>query len=78
MGKVRHTFGLAIFLGLIAAACWIWVSYPQLGRLELLRPWRAELTSWRLPILALLLFAMLSGLQWLWEKLFDRPGKSES
>lgn len=73
MAQFRRLIGLAVFLLLIAAAYWAWNAYPELGGLELLRPWRGELATWRIPLLAIAAFFVLSVLQWLVER-FDKIG----
>lgn len=60
MGGLRHILGLVAAMTLIVAAVWVWQSYPGWVRMEPFRPWRADLMTWRIPILALVGFGVLS------------------
>lgn len=62
--SLRHIAGVALTLALIAGAVWVWNQYPIWLREPFLRPYRADLLTWRIPILAILGFAVLSGLHW--------------
>ena len=76
MAGFRHALGLTLALALVVGAAWCWNAYPDLVRLEPLRPWRGELMTWRIPILAIAAFLFLSLLQWVASKLVKPPTES--
>lgn len=75
MNAVRHVLGLALVIligvGLLAA----WLYYPDFVRWEPIRPYRAFLVEWRLPILAVGGFLVLTFAEWAYGKALHRGGR---
>ena len=68
MTTLRHILGLALAILLGAALYGAWVYYADFTRWEPLRPYRGLLTEWRLPILAVGGFMVLTLAEWVYSK----------
>ena len=69
--SARHIFGLVIFAALAAALYWFWEEGLVMVQREL-RPWPQLRTAWGefgLMIVLAAALLVLSGVQWLWDKL---------
>lgn len=73
MAQIRHILGLLLAALLLAGAVWLWNAYPNLVGQDPFRPWRTTLMTWRIPILALTAFLLLTLLQWIGSKIPSAP-----
>ena len=66
--SVRHIASLC-FVGLLVAAFYgAWSYWPDFMRLEPIKPYRQHLTEWRIPILTIGGFLVLSVAEWGYSK----------
>ncbi len=65
---IRHLLGLALTLVLVAALYGAWTYWPEFTRWEPIRPARGFLTDWRLPILTVAGFLMLTVVEMVYSK----------
>lgn len=66
--SARHILGLCLVCLLVAALHGAWSYWPDLLRLDPIRPYRAHLTEWRVPIFTVGGFMLLTLAEWAYSK----------
>ncbi|WP_425407139.1 hypothetical protein [Hwanghaeella sp.] len=68
MITLRHILGLGLFILTAALIYGAWTWFPDFARWEPIRPIRAILMEWRLPIVAVGSFLFLTLAEWAYSK----------